>query len=220
MCPRNRRVWHTYHLELRQFPHNFCHFNLTELQLRKIVEPWVAGETVELGDRKWSPDRARLTILEGPEIPIGQLTMGRGWPIAQRDGEDVTGRVLAGSAQPERPAGLPATESPAGGSLADSLALEVLSLLADGPASLAEAWRLAGTRSPQSSAVESLALAEQALTSLVRSRLIVLLPAGAPPLQGVAGNPDAGTDKPEELLRAVESWTGDGKVAGVQMRRT
>jgi hypothetical protein len=213
-------VGRTYHIELRQFPHNFCHFNLTEYQLRAIVEPWAAGEPVELGDRKWSLHRAKLTILEGPEIPIDQLTMGRGWPIAQRQSEDVTGRVLARTKQPERPsAGLPARDSPPGGSLADSLALEVLSLLADGPASLAEAWRLAATRSPQSSAVESLSLADQALRSLVRSRLIVLKPAGSPPLEGASGSAGAGTGELEELLRAVDSWTGDGKVAGVQMRR-
>jgi hypothetical protein len=205
-----------YHIELRQFPHNFCHFNLTQLQLRKVLEPWTAGETVELGDRKWSPHRAKLTILEGPEIPITQLTMGRGWPIAQRQGEDVTARVLAQTNQPDRQAGgLRGRGSQPSGSLADSLALEVLSLLADGPASPAEAWRLAATRSPESSAVESLALAEQALRALVRSRLIVLSP--APPLEGASAGADA--DELDELLRAVDTWTGDGKAAGVQMRR-
>jgi hypothetical protein len=213
-------VGRTYHIELRQFPHNFCRFNLTEHQLRAIVEPWAAGGQVELGDRKWSLHRAKLTILEGPEIPISQLTMGRGWPVAQRQSEDVTGRVLAGTKQPERPpAQLPARDSSPGGSLADSLALEVLSALADGPASLAEAWRLAAARSPHSSAVESLALADQALRSLIRSRLILLLPAGSPPLEGVSGDAAAGIDELEELLRSVDSWTGDGKVAGVQMHR-
>jgi hypothetical protein len=206
-----------YHIELRQFPHNFCHFNLTQLQLRKVLEPWMAGETVELGDRKWSPDRAKLTILEGPEIPIAQLTMGRGWPIAQRQGEDVTARVLAKSKDRGRPPlGSPDRDSTPAGSLADSLALEVLSLLADGPATPAQAWRLAAARSPESSAVESLALAEQALRALVRSRLIVL--SRVPPLQGGSSVEGADTDKLDKLLRAVDTWTGD-EVAGVQMRR-
>jgi hypothetical protein len=181
------------------------------------LELWTAGETIELGDRKWSPHRAKLTILEGPEIPISQLTMGRGWPIAQREGEDVTARVLAQTKQQERPgAGSRDRGSPPSGSLADSLALEVLSLLADGPASPAEAWRLAAARSPESSAVESLALAEQALRALARSRLIVLSP--APSLEG-AVSAAAEIDEVEKLLQAVDTWTGDGIVAGVQMRR-
>jgi hypothetical protein len=207
-----------YHIELRQFPHNFSHFNLTQLQLRKVVEPWTAGETVELGDRKWNPDRAKLTILEGPEIPISQLTMGRGWPMAQRQGEDVTARVLAESNERGRPpVGSADRDSRPAGSLADSLALEVLSLLADGPATPAEAWRLAAARSPESSAVESLALAEQALRALMRSRLIVL--SRAPSLEGASAGAGADTDKLDELLQAVDTWTGDGKAAGVQMRR-
>jgi hypothetical protein len=207
-----------YHIELRQFPHNFSHFNLTELQLRKVVEPWTAGETVELGERKWSPHRAKLTILEGPEIPISQLTMGRGWPIAQRQGEDVTARVLAQADEQKRePAGSRDRGSTPSASLADSLALEVLSLLADGPATPAEAWRLAAARSPGSSAVESLALAERALRALVRSRLIVLSP--APPREGASASAGVGMDELDELLRAVDTWTGDGEVAGVQMRR-
>jgi hypothetical protein len=207
-----------YHIELRQFPHNFSHFNLTQLQLRKVVEPWTAGETVELGDRKWSPHRAKLTILEGPEIPMSQLTMGRGWPIAQRQGEDVTARVLEQTDERKRePAGSRDSGSTPSGSLADSLALEVLSLLADGPATPAEAWRLAAARAPESSAVESLALAERALRALVRSRLIVLSPALPP--EGASASAGAGLDELDELLRAVDTWTGDGKVAGVQMRR-
>jgi hypothetical protein len=183
-----------------------------------VVEPWTAGETIELGDRKWSPHRAKLTILEGPEIPISQLTMGRGWPIAQRQSEDVTARVLAQTDERTRePAGSRDRGSRRSGSLADSLALEVLSLLADGPATPAEAWRLAAARTPESSAVESLALAERALRALVRSRLIVLSP--APPPEGASVNAGVGMDELDELLRAVDTWTGDGKLAGVQMRR-
>jgi hypothetical protein len=211
-------VGRTYHIELRQFPHNFSQFNLTQLQLRKVVEPWKAGETIELGDRKWNPDRAKLTILEGPEIPISQLTMGRGWPIAQREGENVTARVLAQAEEGERqPVGSADRGSPPSGSLADSIALEVLSLLADGPAAPAEAWRLAAARAPESSAVESLALAERALKSLLRSRLIVL--SRTPPPEDASASAGADSDKLDELLRAVDTWTGDGKVAGVQMRK-
>jgi hypothetical protein len=211
----------TYHIELRQFPHNFCRFNLDEQQLRSIVEPWSAGRPVELGERKWDPQRAKLTILDGRRIANTQLTMGRGWSVAKRQSKDVTGQVLA--AVEERPSGaeLATSDSPSAGNPADSLALEVLSSLADAPATLSEVWRLAADRSPGSSAAESLALAERALRSLLRSRLIILVPPGpAPPDPGAGPDGGLAPDRIEELLRAVDSWTGDGASSGLRIRRT
>src|ERR1700726_3156462 len=39
-----------YHVELRQFPHNCCRFNLTEQQLREaILDAWARGNWIELG---------------------------------------------------------------------------------------------------------------------------------------------------------------------------
>jgi len=84
-----------FHLELRQFPHNVCRFNLSDDELRAIVEPWAREQVVEVGERKWSPHTARLTILQGPRLEVAQLAMGRGWRNAQRQSEDVTERVLA-----------------------------------------------------------------------------------------------------------------------------
>jgi hypothetical protein len=85
-----------YHVELRQFPHNFCRFNLTERELREtILYAWVRGEWIELGERKWNPHQANLTVLEGPQLPVGELSMGRGWRNAERRGEDVTEQLLA-----------------------------------------------------------------------------------------------------------------------------
>jgi hypothetical protein len=211
-----------YHLELRQFPHNLCRFNLKEQELRVIVEPWARGQWVELGERKWSPHQARLTILEGPRIPMAQLSMGRGWRNAQRQSQDVTERLLAPAQQIERSAtGAPPRDSvPAGGALADSLALELLSLLVDAPAPLSLAWRLASERCPDRSAGECLTLAEQAVRSLLRSSLIVLLPAGTLPADGLTGaDAAAGKEEVELLLRAVLSWTGDGESGGVRIRR-
>ena len=57
-----------YHIELREFPHNLCHFNLTEPELRPLVEMWARGQSVEAEERTWSPLHARLTILEGPRV--------------------------------------------------------------------------------------------------------------------------------------------------------
>jgi hypothetical protein len=85
-----------YHVELRQFPHNFCHFNLTEQALRAtVLDGWARGEWVEVGERKWNSQQANLTVLEGPELPVEQLSMGRGWRNAVRQGTDVTADVLA-----------------------------------------------------------------------------------------------------------------------------
>lgn len=85
-----------YHVELRQFPHNFCRFNLTERELREtVLDAWAHGEWIELGERKWSPHQANLTVLEGPQLPLEQLSMGRGWRNAGRGGQDVTERMLA-----------------------------------------------------------------------------------------------------------------------------
>jgi hypothetical protein len=209
-----------YHLELRQFPHNLARFNLDDQQLRAIIEPWARGQWVELGERKWSPHQAKLTILEGPRIPMDQLSMGRGWRNAQRQSEDVTMRLLAQVSEIEAPAAERQQDSASDRRhLADSLALELLTLLADAPVSLSEAWRLVSMRCPEQSPSECLALTEQAVRSLLRSRLIVLLHAN-PRTSDRESRVDATEEQEAEpLLRILDSWTGDGGSAGVRMRR-
>lgn len=162
-----------YHLELRQFPHNMCRFNLTEQELlATVVEPWAREQWIELGERKWSPHQAKLTVLEGPQIPIEQLSMGRGWRNAQRQSEDVTERLLARAKQ----AGDATTATSAGDTTAGSSAprdasdTRLLPLLGSDPAALLQAWRLVAERRPELAPSESLALAEETLTSLERSR--------------------------------------------------
>jgi hypothetical protein len=162
-----------YHVELRQFPHNMSRFNLTDGELGVIVEPWVRQQLVEFGERKWNPQQAKITILEGPHMPLEQLTMGRGWRAAQRDGEDVTDAVLAAArealaAAATAPApGLASSASSqaavAAAALADPLALgvQLASLLGEDPGRLLAAWREVAGRSTGLSPSESLALAER-----------------------------------------------------------
>ncbi len=89
-----------YHLELRHFPRNLCRFNLSAEELyATVLAPWVADRPFELGELKWDPRQARLTVLEGPRLASGDLTMGRGWGVAKRRARDVTERVLAAAAQ-------------------------------------------------------------------------------------------------------------------------
>ncbi len=226
-----------YHLQLRQFPHNFCRFNLTDAQLRPFIEPWANDHWVELGERKWSPQQAKLTILEGPQLPVQQLSMSRGWRTAQRGSRDVTEHVLAAARQaPTRAPSAPERDptatspSPAPGPspdaelLADSIALELLSLLERESVPLSQVWRVAQARLPGRAASESLALAERAVASLLGRRLIVL-----------ATVTDRGSDAPdaderggevladeavEPALRAPGSWLAAGQPASIHMRRT
>ncbi len=137
-----------YHLELRESFHNFHHFNVDEEELRALIGPWGHEQVIELGERKWSPHRAKLRILEGPHLPIEELSMGRGWRTAERKSKDVTERVLA--------------QAPAAG----PPGADVLPLLGPDPDALLAAWRLAAERRPELSPSESLALAEQTLRSL------------------------------------------------------
>jgi hypothetical protein len=167
-----------YHVELRQFPHNFCRFNLTEPELYDmILRKWARGDWIELGERKWSPHQASLKVIEGPELPLARLAMGRGWRNAVRQGKDVTADLLARArAGAHDKATDEAPESMASGSAAiftsvrsdaagrkptdDSLALELLALLGEDPGPLLRAWRLALESHPNRTPSECLALAE------------------------------------------------------------
>ncbi len=170
-----------YHVELRQFPHNFCRFNLSEQELREVVlDAWAREEWLEFGERKWNPHEASLTVLEGPPLALQELAMGRGWRNAQRRGEDVTERIVAarraalaaerapaaagaGSAEAmasASPAVMGGGLGPAGAGSAQALAAELVALLGEDPASLIRAWQLALERHPDRSPSECLALAE------------------------------------------------------------
>ncbi len=177
-----------YHLELRQFPHNTCAFNLTGEDLRPVLEPWVRERVFEYGEQKWVPQKAKLTILEGPHLAVEQLAMGRGWGAAQRESEDVTERLLAAAQAAERgavsaaaapatpspaaqapaaqaPANGPASgtpspgEAPAAGTPAYPRSLGAL--LGSDPARLLAAWQAVVARSPGLAPSESLLLAER-----------------------------------------------------------
>jgi hypothetical protein len=211
-----------YHLELRKFPHNLCHFNLTAQELRAtILEPWVREEWIELGERKWNTHQAKLTVIEGPRLELGDLSMGRGWQAAQREGRDVTAQLLETVTQTleRQPAAVGKTTGgqtpPDTGLLADSLGLELLSRIGAERTPLRCAWDLAAARHPNSTPSQSLAIAERAVAALLRSRLIMLLRAAAhedEPLP-VAEAEIAG------VLGAVDSWTGPQASVQVWIRR-
>jgi len=159
-----------YHVELRQFPHNMCRFNLSEEELvYTIVGAWAADEWIEFGERKWNPHQARLTVLEGPQLAVEELAMGRGWRNAQRHSEDVTEQVLERARQnAQATAASAVSEAGAGAAAAGAVGADeqLLELLGADPGALLASWRLTVARRPELAPSETLALAEATLKSL------------------------------------------------------
>lgn len=153
-----------FHVQLRQFPHATRAFNLSREQLdARILTPWAAGTAFELDDRRWEPDRARLTIYEGPALAQEEIGLGRGWANAVRGGHDVTAQLLA---QIERTPGL------------EEFKRELVSTTAHGPLALPRVIELAGERQLRSRPSERLALCEQAVWELLHQRRVTLLRGG------------------------------------------
>jgi hypothetical protein len=216
-----------YHLELRQFPHVARRFNQSEQQVLALAKPWIGEEWIEEAERKWNMNEATLTILEGPKLSMADLAMGRGWRNAQRRSEDVTERVLAAFQKSEGGGGGGAAAVGGGGDtasvgaggapdlalLADSLALELLALLDDGPVAPARVWRLAHERHAERPLDEALALADQAVRSLLSRRLVVLR-SGARDDQGEA----LAGEQVETALGSVDAWA-DGSHGSVAIVR-
>jgi hypothetical protein len=99
-----------FHIELATGRHHARSFNLTEEELRRaVLDPWLAGRPVLLGDRKWTRDDAELRILEGPELSNQDLAFSNGWSNAQRGATDVTATVVGGATEAARAARGPAT---------------------------------------------------------------------------------------------------------------
>ncbi len=163
-----------YHVELRHFPHTAYRFNLDERELLALLDPWVHDKWIDLDERKWSPQQARLIVLEGPELPVYELSMGRGWRAAERKSKDVTDQVIeharAVLLQDGVADGPPSDGAPAAAA-GDADAspkgdADFRLLLGDDPNALLQAWQLVVQRRPELAPSESLALAEQTLRSL------------------------------------------------------
>jgi hypothetical protein len=108
-----------FHVEIRRSLQHARAFNLDAQELRRtVLEPWVAGATVTLGDREWEPRHCGLRILEGPALAPGELSLGRGWQRAERTARDVTTQALAGGAAVAVIAAGPAAEREAEAALA------------------------------------------------------------------------------------------------------
>jgi hypothetical protein len=177
-----------FHLELRQFPNVARAFNLSAGELhRRFLEPWVAGRMVELDDRRFSPERARLLIYEGPELAPEAMGLGRGWANVTRSGTDVTARLLEHTARD------PALEE---------LKADIVARV---PLGLPEILALAHHRWPERRASERLAFAELAVWELLHQQRVRVAQDGEP----------VPREQWEPLILAWETWTGQGLRAPV-----
>lgn len=136
-----------FHVQVRQFPNAARAFNLSREELEeRFAQPWRSGRSVELDDRRWNPEKARLAVYEGRPLAPEEIGMGRGWANAARTGRDVTEEILAEPSAVDRFK----TELPARATLADLVAL-------------------AAERYPGSRVSERVALAEEAAWQLLHS---------------------------------------------------
>jgi len=182
-----------FHVELRHFPRVARAFNLGREELdARILIPWVTGTAVEMDDRRWAPERAKLAIYEGRALASDELGMGRGWSNAGRSGEQVTERLLAETKQ--RVKAPPALVE---------LKRELLARCGRARLGLREIVALAETEQPSLRASERLALAEQAVWELLHAGQLRLLRDGAP-----LGNEDW-----QPALLSWGSWAGEGPEA-------
>jgi hypothetical protein len=101
-----------FHIEVATGRRHARSFNLTEEELgRTVLDPWLSGRPILLGDRKWKRDdeESRLKILEGPELSIQDLAFSQGWANAERSAADVTVTVLEKAGEGRRAQRGPAT---------------------------------------------------------------------------------------------------------------
>jgi hypothetical protein len=93
-----------FHVEIGGGINHARAFNLSLDELRRgVLEPWLTGRPVDLGEREWDPRESTLRILEGRHIDPPDLSFGQGWSNAQRSAEDVTKRMLAQTELPKLP---------------------------------------------------------------------------------------------------------------------
>lgn len=218
-----------YHVELHEASHRLRRLNLSEQELHaRVLMPWARGESFEVGERTWSPQATSIRVLEGSEIPVGSLTMGRGWSVAQKQSAEVTERVLAAAREAVsgdavsnavmseaalgRGVALAAqtdgAEAPAGTDvtlLADAFAMELLRRVDAAPMSLAAAWRAASERHPQLPADATLQLARRAVRSLAQARLVVLALGG----RGEGASAEVDQERLDAVLAGVDPWTSE-----------
>jgi hypothetical protein len=188
-----------FHVELRQFPYVARAFNLTpdELQTR-VLGAWVRGEVVELDDRHWGPEKARLTIYEGPQLKPEEMGLGRSWANVTKNCTEVTEQLLT----LERQAAASAGQGNRAPETVSGLQSEILERCALGELVVSELIELLSRRHPDWRVSNRIALAEQSIWQLLhQGRLTISWADGGPPIEKDAWGP---------VLLAWRTWSPDG----------
>jgi hypothetical protein len=93
-----------FHVEISGGLNHARAFNLSLDELRKtVLEPWLTGRALELGEHEWEPRECQLRVLEGRHLDPPDLSFGQGWSNAERAGQDVTRRLLEEAEPPKLP---------------------------------------------------------------------------------------------------------------------
>lgn len=93
-----------FHVELSSAMNRARVFNLSQEELlNRVIEPWLADRSFELGEYEWLPAESSLKILEGPHLDNPDLAFGQGWSNAERKSENVTRRELEQAPAPKTP---------------------------------------------------------------------------------------------------------------------
>jgi hypothetical protein len=143
----------SFHIEVSSGLTHARSFNLSEEELRRtVLEPWLSGGAIRLGDRRWDREESRLRILEGGELSNPELAFGQGWANAERASADVTSALLAEAAEARAGAPGPAAVVVEADSPAQALA-EMLAGRATRDLDAAEATRRLGRGDPDIEAV-------------------------------------------------------------------
>lgn len=187
-----------FHVELRQFPHLARAFNLNRDEIdARIIGPWVRNAPVDFDDRRWPPERARLTVYEGPALRPEEIGLGRGWANATRSGEDVTGQLLA-DAERQAVAAPQGAVSPA--SSLKALEAEILDRCAASPIAVSDVLAMVNDRHPQWRVSDRIALAERSIWEMLHGGRIRMSRAIDATRQPVA------SDEWEPVLLAWSTW--------------
>jgi hypothetical protein len=138
-----------FHVEIAGGINHARAFNLSLEELRRtILEPWLTGRFVDLGEHEWDPRESSLRILEGAHLDTPELSFGQGWSNAERSSEDVTRRILDKTEPPKLPdAFIVEAEVP------EATVAEMLSGQQAQPVALNEAEKRLNGRDPEIAAV-------------------------------------------------------------------
>jgi hypothetical protein len=195
-----------FHFEIRHFPHLTRSINQTREQVDAIVRPWVAGESVILDDRRWSSERARLTIYEGPELTADQMGLGRSWGNVTRAGTDVTKQWLD---EAERQAVLAPQGAVSPKTSVTQLEQEILVRCAVAPLAVVNVLELVNAQHPGWRVSDRVALAERSIWELLHVERVAMVRAAGEALEPV------GKEAWESVLLTWSTWTPAEPMAGV-----